>query len=113
MAGIEQAGSAAAGLQAREEDGALVLRLSGDLDVTNAEQIRSAIDAMVSSETERLIFDLEGLQFMDSSGIAMLVSVARKVREVELRNPSAIVRRLFELTGLANAFRVTPSEPFA
>ena len=63
---------------------------------------------MVSSETERLIFDLEGLQFMDSSGIAMFVSVARKVREVELRNPPAIVRRLFELTGLANTFRVTP-----
>ena len=63
---------------------------------------------MVSSETERLIFDLEGLRFMDSSGIAMFVSVARKVREVELRNPSAIVRRLFELTGLANTFRVVP-----
>jgi hypothetical protein len=60
MAGIEQAGSAAAGLQAREEDGALVLRLSGDLDLTNAEQVRSAIDAVVSSETQRLIFDLEG-----------------------------------------------------
>jgi len=111
MGGIEQAGSAAAGLQAREEDGALVLRLSGNLDVTNAEQVRSAIDAVVSNQTERLIFDLEGLQFMDSSGIAMLVSVARKVREVELRNPSAIVRRLFELTGLANTFSVTPLGP--
>ena len=111
MAGIEQAGSAAAGLQAREEDGALVLRLSGDLDVTNAEQVRSAIGAVVSSDTERLIFDLEGLQFMDSSGIAMLVSVAHKVRDVQVRNPSIIVRRLIELTGLADALHVTPSGP--
>ncbi len=111
MAGIEQAGSAAAGLQAREEDGALVLRLSGDLDVTNAAQVRSAIDAVVSSGTERLIFDLADLQFMDSSGIAMLVSVAREGREVQLRNPSAIVRRLIELTGLAETFGITSLEP--
>ncbi len=111
MAEIGQAGSAAARLEAREEDGVLVLRLSGELDVTNAKQVRSAVDAVLSSETERLIFELEGLQFMDSSGIAMLVSVAHKVREVQVRNPSIIVRRLIELTGLADALHVTPSGP--
>ena len=110
---MEQAGfsSAAAGQEARDEDGALVLRLSGDLDVTNAEQVRSAIDAVVSSETEHVIFDLEGLRFMDSSGIAMLVSVARKVREVQLRNPSAIVRRLIELMGSRTPFASRRKSP--
>ena len=108
MAEIGQAGSAAAGLEAHGEDGALVLRLTGDLDVTNAEQVRSAIDAAVNSQTERLIFDLEGLRFMDSSGIAMLVSMTQKVQEVRVRNPSSIVRRLIELTGLADAWHVTP-----
>ncbi len=111
MAEIGQAGSAAARLEAREEDGVLVLRLSGELDVTNAKQVRSAVDAVLTSETERLIFDLEGLQFMDSSGIAMLVSVAHKVREVQVRNPSSIVRRLMELTGLTDTLHVTPSGP--
>ena len=111
MAEIGQPGSAAAGLEAREEDGALVLHLSGELDVTNFKQVRSAVDAFVSSQTERLIFDLEGLQFMDSSGIALLVSVAQKVREVQVRNPSGIVRRLMELTGLTDTLHVTPSGP--
>lgn len=111
MAEIGQPGSAAAGLEAREEDGALVLRLSGELDVTNVEQVRWAVDPFVSSETGRLIFDLEGLQFIDSSGIAMLVSVAQNVRDVHVRNPSTIVRRLMELTGLADAMHVTPSGP--
>ena len=111
MAEIGQPGSAAAGLEAREEDGALVLHLSGELDVTNVKQVRSAVDAFVSSQTERLIFDLEGLQFMDSSGIALLVSVAQKVREVQVRNPSGIVRRLMELTGLTDTLHVTPSGP--
>ncbi len=48
---------------------------------------------------------------MDSSGIAMLVSVAREGREVQLRNPSAIVRRLIELTGLAETFGITSLDP--
>ena len=113
MAEIGQAGSAAAGLEAHGEDGALVLRLTGDLDVTNAERVRSAIDAAVNSQTERLIFDLEGLRFMDSSGLSMLVSMTQKVHEVRVRNPSSIVRRLIELTGLADALHVTPLQPQA
>ena len=45
---------------------------------------------------------------MDSSGLALLASVARKVPEVELRDPSPIVRRLIELTGLAEILNVSP-----
>ena len=111
MAEPGQAGTASAGLKAQEEGGALVLYLSGELDVTTADQIRAAMNAAGSSDTERLIIDLADLQFMDSSGIALIVSVAQRAREVQVRNPSAMVRRLIELTGLAEALRITPSEP--
>ena len=83
MAEPGQAGSASAALKAQEEGGALVLYLSGELDVTTADQIRSAIDAAVGSDTERLIIDLADLQFMDSSGIALIVSVAQRAREAQ------------------------------
>ncbi len=45
---------------------------------------------------------------MDSSGLALLASVAQRVPEVELRDPSPIVRRLIELTGLVGILNVTP-----
>lgn len=51
---------------------------------------------------------MSGVEFMDSSGIALLASAVRKVKEVELRNPTLIVRRLVELTGLAEILRITP-----
>lgn len=65
------------------------------------------IEDIIAAGTERLVVEMSGLEFMDSSGLALLASVARKVPEVELRDPSPIVRRLIELTGLAGILNVT------
>ncbi len=107
MAELDPAGSASAWLEAQDEDGTLVLRIFGELDVTSADDVRSNLDAALGSETERVVFDLGGLEFMDSSGIALLLSVTGKVREVQVVNPPAIIRRLLELTGLAETFRMS------
>ena len=48
------------------------------------------------------------LAFMDSSGLAMLASLARKVPGIEVRDPAPIVRRLIDLSGLAEILNVTP-----
>ena len=104
MAELDPAGSASAWLEAQDEDGTLVLRIFGELDVTSADDVRSAVDAALGGGAERVVFDLGGLEFMDSSGIALLLSVNGKVREVLVRNPTAIIRRLLELTGLAEIF---------
>jgi anti-sigma B factor antagonist len=80
----------------------------GELDLTNAGRVRSAIGGIITAETSRLVVEASGLQFMDSSGLALLASVAQKVPEVELRDPSPIVRRLIELTGLAQILNVSP-----
>jgi anti-sigma B factor antagonist len=90
------------------ENGTPVVSLSGELDLTNAEHVRSVIGETLSGETPRLVLEMSKLEFMDSSGIALLASAVRKVQEVELRNPTPIVRRLIELTGLAEILRITP-----
>jgi anti-anti-sigma factor len=94
-------------VEVREENKTPVIRLSGELDMTSVEQVRSAIDATVGAETERIVFDAADLEFIDSSGIALLVSVTRGVREVEVRNPHPIVRRIIELTGLDQILQIT------
>lgn len=94
--------------EVREESGIPVIRLPRELDMCSARQVRSAIDAALGSGTERLIFDATPVEFMDSSGIALLVSATNQMQEVEVRNPSPIVRRLIELTGLDEILRLTP-----
>lgn len=106
MADLDPADQAQAVVDVRDENGAPVIWLSGELDMTSVPQVRVAIDAALASHPGRVILDASGLEYMDSSGIALLASVASKAREVQVRNPTSIVRRLIELTGLSQILRI-------
>ena len=90
------------------ENGTAVIRLSGELDMVSVENVRSIIEGALGSDGDRLVFEVSGLDFMDSSGIALLISMTRKVNAVEVRNPTAIVRRIIELTGLTDILLMVP-----
>lgn len=105
MADLDPDGVAVASVQ--DENGTPVVYLSGELDLTSAGQLSAAIDAALASHPDRLVLDASGLSFMDSSGIVLLVSATQRVQEVQVRDPSPIVRRLIELTGLTKVLRIT------
>lgn len=107
MADLDPVDQAAPVASVREEDGTPVVYLSGELDLTSAGQFSTAIDAALDSHPGTLILDASGLKFMDSSGIVLLVSATQRVQEVQVRDPSPIVRRLIELTGLSKVLRIT------
>jgi anti-anti-sigma factor len=80
--------------------GAAIVIVSGELDISNAHSLETALASITAQRPGRLIFDLSALRFMDSAGIAVLLGAAAKVDAVRLRNPSPIVRRVVEVTGL-------------
>jgi anti-sigma B factor antagonist len=86
--------------------GALIVIVSGELDSSNAASLEADVASVAAEHTERVIFDLSGLRFMDSAGIAVLVGVAATVNAVQLREPSQAVRRVIELTGLSGVLPV-------
>lgn len=106
MADLDPADQAPAVVDVRDENGTPVIWLSGELDMTSVPQARVAIDAALASHSDYLVLDASSLEYMDSSGIALLASVASKAREVQVRNPTLIVRRLIELTGLSQILRI-------
>jgi anti-anti-sigma factor len=57
---------------------------------------------------ERLIVDASGLEFMDSSGIALLLRWAQAPVRVEVQNPSRIIRRTLETMGLTDVLHIDP-----
>jgi anti-sigma B factor antagonist len=89
-----------------EEAGVPVVHLVGEIDISNAGALGDELDALVGGVTGPLIVDLSGLQFMDSSGIAILLRVAGNVDSVVVRNPTLVVRRIIECTGLASVLRI-------
>ena len=108
MANLDPSGRASVTVKTWAEGGTSVVSLSGELDLTNMERVRSVIGDILAGGAERLVVEASELEFMDSSGIALLASVAGKVAEIELRDPSPIVRRLVDLTGLTEILNVTP-----
>ena len=66
-------------LDIRSHAGAVVARVEGDIDLSNAHELRSALEASVPADAVGLIVDLSGAGYLDSSGIAVLVGVAREL----------------------------------
>jgi anti-sigma B factor antagonist len=89
-----------------DEDGVPVVRITGELDLSTAETARVAMAPAVEGAPPCLVLDLSGLGFMDSTGIALMVSLTRLVGRVDLRHPSQSIRRLIEVTGLVDTFRI-------
>jgi anti-anti-sigma factor len=74
-------------LEIEERGEVVVARLSGELDIAGASGIGERIHDAVPTSARALVIDFSSLDFIDSSGIAMLFGLARKLgsRRQELR----------------------------
>lgn len=106
MAEPGSTGTAPIRTQLADEGGVPVVLIMGELDLSTVESVRSAMTPMLDAKPSRVIVDLTGLDFMDSSGIALMLSVANQVPQVELRHPSDIIRQVIEITGLTETLHI-------
>ena len=91
-------------------NGALHLRVSGEIDMASAGTL---LDAIVSAEVPpggRITLDLSGVAFMDSAGLSALVEAHRKHDgdgvEMTIVEAPRSVRKLFSLSGVDAYLRV-------
>jgi anti-anti-sigma factor len=84
-------------------DGACVIRVRGELDIESAPDLERAL-LRSRPAGERVVLDLAGLKFMDSTGLRVLLrarAVADDERwEIGMRNVPPTIRRLFDMTGV-------------
>jgi len=85
-----------------------VIRLSGELDSSNVGRLEATVASVLKAPPERVVFEMSELRFMDSAGISVLVRLAAEVEQVEIRDPSPIIRRVIEVTGLTGVLQVEP-----
>jgi anti-sigma B factor antagonist len=95
-----------------EHDGAAVVaRLSGEVDMTNASYIGEELTRAVPNEAIVLVVDLSGTRYLDSAAIELLFELARKLgrRRQELRlvlPKDSPLRRVLLLTDVESAARL-------
>jgi anti-sigma B factor antagonist len=86
-----------------QNDGTVVLRLVGELDIASAPRLEAEFGA-AAPLAGRVMVDLSGVEFIDSSGLRALLAVAGRAREqdreLSIRRPSAEVQRIFEISGV-------------
>lgn len=91
----------------REEGGAVLLTLAGELDLSNVQDLERALEPIVAAGPQRLVIDAGELTFADSSAIALWVRWTHTVPAVELREPSPLLRRIIESMGLGELLGVS------
>ena len=89
-----------------ERDGEThVVELLGELDIAGAPRLEEELLSVEASDAESIVIDLRGLEFIDSTGIRLLLMAADRCsdngRLTILRGP-AQVHRVFEITDLVN-----------
>ena len=63
-----------------DKDGVVVLKLVGTLDAMTAPELLPTIDRLVQQRKNRITVDLEGLDLIDSSGVAAIVALFKRTR---------------------------------
>jgi|SRR5579862_4217410 len=88
--------------------GAEVLRVFGEVDLSNAADLKAAVLKIVADCGQDIVIDLTACDYMDSSGLGALVAARRaNPEQVRLVVPRrGAIHRIFEITGLSRQFRV-------
>ena len=98
---------------AKDPSGVLVVSVDGQLVVANRQELKQMVLKALEEGESRFVVDFSGTGYIDSSGLGVLVSVSKKIREAggELRlcGLNEDLRMLFELTKLDTLFTINES----
>ena len=100
-------------LETRDVDGRTIVSVGGEIDVYTAPKLRDKITELVGEGHHDLVIDMEGVDFLDSTGLGVLVGGLKKVRahdgSLELICTQDRLLKIFRITGLAKVFVIHDS----
>jgi anti-sigma B factor antagonist len=111
--GSEEGSALALSLEIDERDGLLVATVHGVLDFFSTGAFQEQLNAALDHGPAKLVLDLEAVTFVDSSGLASLVSIQRRVQAaggwLRLASPQPQLRRVLHTTNLTGHLNVYAS----
>lgn len=98
----------------REEGPVAALSLKGRLDLASGAGLKDQVKKMLDKEKSLLHLNLAEVDFINSSGLGVLVSIMKEVRlrkgRLTLSDLAAYVQEIFEITQLSNIFEIFKTE---
>ncbi|HEX4188254.1 MAG TPA: STAS domain-containing protein [Solirubrobacteraceae bacterium] len=100
-------------METRTEQDRVVLSLHGELDLVGAPLLQSEIESDGVAAAPLIVLDLEDLQFIDSSGLRVILSANERARErgqaFALTRGSPQVQRLLSIAGVSGHLEIIGS----
>ena len=90
-----------------------MVRPEGRLNMASARRLKDLVDDLVSGGTNRIVVDMAGTTFLDSSGLGALVAGLKAARQaggdLRIARPTEAVATVFKLTNLDKLLRARDS----
>jgi anti-sigma B factor antagonist len=100
-------------LDSRTEGPFQIVAVGGEIDVYTAPRLREAIVAAIDAGHTRLVVDVEKVEFLDSTGLGVLVGALKHARtgggDIALDGAPTHVWKVFQITGLDKVFTAQTS----
>jgi anti-sigma B factor antagonist len=97
-------------LNHRTEDGRTIVEVEGEIDVYTAPKLRELLIDLVSQGNHRIIVDMTRVDFLDSTGLGVLVGGLKRVRSrdgsLRLVCGQERILKIFRITGLTKVFQI-------
>jgi len=97
-------------VEVRTENGVPLLDVRGELDLASSPMLEQALERVIATSPSMVIIDLRELEFMDSTGLSVLIRAHQRALQGSHRlgivNGSRQIRRLLSLTGVADRLTI-------
>lgn len=92
-------------------DDEAVVKIVGELDLATAPRLREALVDLANKGAKHVTVDLAEMEFIDSTGLSVLVAAWKRLREtggdLVLQSPRAAAMKIFEVTGATRVITIT------
>ncbi len=96
----------------RKKEQASILKISGDVNIRTAPRLHDQTRKMTAAAPKRIIVDLEEVEYMDSSGVGVLVTSMKHANQANipfgLAHVNERVHSILKLTRLTSIFQIFP-----
>lgn len=90
------------------EDKILNVKVDGRLDTATAPELEKELEGVLE-EAEELVFDFEGLEYMSSAGLRILLATQKKMSAkggMKVTNVNDVISEIFEITGFSDILTI-------
>ena len=100
-------------LKIRKSGETYIIDVNGEMDLYNSYKLKELVMKMLEKKVERYIVNLQGVDYIDSSGIGALIYICSTIKKLNLKltiaNIHGSVKKVIELTKLMGYFPISAS----